>query len=385
MTYLRAGSPLIAALLAAMIWSGRAQTTHDNLGGTSWQLVEFQGSDDTTLLPSDRTKYTIAFDIDGTVSVQIDCNRGRGTWKSEAPNQLEFGPLALTRAMCPSSPLNDRMPRDWEHVRSYVLKDGHLFLALMVDAGIYEFEPVAQENPAATARLKGTATYRERIVLPPGAVFEATLEDVSKADAPSNVVARTRIQQPGTPPIAFEIPYDPSRIDPNHTYGVRGRIVVDGKLFFTTDLHYPAFSAGQSNEVALLLRRVGASTPSPSSGGGTATLENTYWKLMRLGDTTVTVSPKQREPYLILNSEGKRIGGSGGCNSLTGGYQLSGANLTFGQMVSTMMACLEGMDTEKAFLTALAEVKTWKITGQQLDLFDSGGRSVAQFEARYMK
>ena len=37
----------------------------------------------------------------------------------------------------------------------------------------------------ASAQVKGTATYRERIALPPEAVFEATLEDVSKADAES--------------------------------------------------------------------------------------------------------------------------------------------------------------------------------------------------------
>ena len=33
--------------------------------------------------------------------------------------------------------------------------------------------------------IKGTATYRERIAMPPNAVFEATLEDVSLADAPA--------------------------------------------------------------------------------------------------------------------------------------------------------------------------------------------------------
>ena len=33
--------------------------------------------------------------------------------------------------------------------------------------------------------IEGTATYRERMALPPGAVFEATLEDVSRADAPA--------------------------------------------------------------------------------------------------------------------------------------------------------------------------------------------------------
>jgi heat shock protein HslJ len=76
------------------------------------------------------------------MSARIDCNRGRGTWKSFGPNQLEFGPLALTRAMCPPESLHDRIVKDWGFVRSYVIKDGHLFLSLMADGGIYEFEPI---------------------------------------------------------------------------------------------------------------------------------------------------------------------------------------------------------------------------------------------------
>jgi hypothetical protein len=32
-------------------------------------------------------------------------------------------------------------------------------------------------------RYEGTAAYRERMALPPSAAFEATLEDVSRADA----------------------------------------------------------------------------------------------------------------------------------------------------------------------------------------------------------
>lgn len=30
----------------------------------------------------------------------------------------------------------------WGNIRSYVLKGGHLFLSLMADGSIYEFEPV---------------------------------------------------------------------------------------------------------------------------------------------------------------------------------------------------------------------------------------------------
>ena len=137
-------APLLAALWFVLC-GGHAQaapkTAAAHLGGTSWQLVKFEGGDDTILRPDRGAQYTIAFGTDGRVSVRIDCNRGIGTWKSPGPSQLEFGPLALTRAMCPPAPLNDRIPRDWQYVRSYVIKDGHLFLALMIDAGIYEFEP----------------------------------------------------------------------------------------------------------------------------------------------------------------------------------------------------------------------------------------------------
>lgn len=120
-----------------------------SLVSTSWQLVKFQGGDDQTLIPDDKAKYTIAFNANGSVNVRIDCNRGRGTWKSPEPNQLQFSPLALTRAKCPPGSLHDRIVKHWGMVRSYVIKDGHLFLSLMADGGIYEFEPMNKLQPVA--------------------------------------------------------------------------------------------------------------------------------------------------------------------------------------------------------------------------------------------
>ncbi|HEU4341870.1 MAG TPA: META domain-containing protein [Candidatus Binatia bacterium] len=145
-------SPLVAGLLLVFACSARESMPPHNvaadLGGTSWQLVKFQGSDDKTLTPDDRAKYTIAFGTDGRVSARIDCNRGVGTWKSEGANQLEFGRLALTRAMCPPGSLHDLIVKHWEFVRSYVIKEGHLFLSLMADGGIYEFEPIGGSKAA---------------------------------------------------------------------------------------------------------------------------------------------------------------------------------------------------------------------------------------------
>ncbi|HXU87333.1 MAG TPA: META domain-containing protein [Methylomirabilota bacterium] len=125
--------------------SGRSSVSSSReLAGTSWQLVTFQGGDDTRLTPDDRAKYTIQFAAAGRFFTRVDCNRGQGTWKSSGLNQIEFGPLALTRAQCPPGSLHDQIVKQWGNIRSYVIRDGHLFLALIADGGIYEFEPMPQ-------------------------------------------------------------------------------------------------------------------------------------------------------------------------------------------------------------------------------------------------
>lgn len=139
------GIPLPAVLLAAGWMAACASATSNagggsELAGTSWQLVRFQGNDDTALTPDDGSKYTIAFGAEGRVAARIDCNRGTGTWTSTGPSLVRFGPLALTRAMCPPGSLHDRIVRDWEYFRTYLLQDAHLFLDLMADGGTYEFE-----------------------------------------------------------------------------------------------------------------------------------------------------------------------------------------------------------------------------------------------------
>jgi para-nitrobenzyl esterase len=130
-----------AVALAAVIACGSACAQYaGTLDGTSWQLVRFQGGDDTALAPDDGSKYTLTFNTDGSVSARIDCNRGRGTWKSVRPGEVELGPLALTRAMCPPGSLHDRLVKQLPYVRSYVIKGDSLYLALMADGGVYEFE-----------------------------------------------------------------------------------------------------------------------------------------------------------------------------------------------------------------------------------------------------
>jgi para-nitrobenzyl esterase len=111
------------------------------LQGSSWRLVQLDFSDGTQRAAIERSRYTIGFGTGGVLNVRFDCNRGRGSWTSAGPGQLQFGELALTRALCPTGSLYDDLVRQWPQVRSYQIRDGRLFLILMADGGSIEFEP----------------------------------------------------------------------------------------------------------------------------------------------------------------------------------------------------------------------------------------------------
>ena len=130
-------------VLAACAGSSMApKGAADPLAGTRWQLDSIDYMDDTTFSPDDSAKYTLEFDAAGMVGLQADCNRLRGGYTYTAPSGLEFGALMSTRAACPPGSLYNRMVKDMPFVRSFVIKDGRLHLALMADGGIYNYSPM---------------------------------------------------------------------------------------------------------------------------------------------------------------------------------------------------------------------------------------------------
>ena len=123
------------------------EATSGALGGTRWRLVRFQSMDDATgeIEPDDPSVYTMTLNEDGSVSMQLNCNRATGTWRFEPASDglsgtFTFGPLATTRALCPPPSMDERIARDAEWVRGFLLKNGQLHLSLMADAGIYSWE-----------------------------------------------------------------------------------------------------------------------------------------------------------------------------------------------------------------------------------------------------
>lgn len=332
-------------------------------------------------------------------------------------------------------------------------------------------------SPAAVtaAVLEGTATYRERIALPVGAVFEASIQDVAIADAPARLLAQTRFEPQGQVPIRFRIEYDPAKLDPRARYALSARITVDGTLRWITDRHYPAFVDGRPQAEPLLLRAVdpagdaephrvlrgeyfymadaatftdcltGRRMPVAMQGesialerayvaaGGSqrgsmlATIEarieqrppmegeglqptvvverfvsldpaarcgagadavplaGTYWKAVELRSVRVPPaggeSGPPRQAHLRLDAAEGRVGGTGGCNMMGGRYATKGDAIEFNEVISTMMACIHGMEGDRHLTEALQAARRWVVTGRQLELVDSTGKSVARFEA----
>lgn len=122
---------------------------------------------------------------------------------------------------------------------------------------------------AQSASVTGTITYRERMALPPGSTVEVTLEDVSRADAPAEVIARLRESTPGQPPIPFQLSFDPNRINARNRYAVRARIFDGARLLFTSTTTTLVLTQGRGTTANLVLQRAAASqepemsTPDP--------------------------------------------------------------------------------------------------------------------------
>jgi heat shock protein HslJ len=153
--------------LLCFVFSVTSISSAAELGGTTWRLVKISSMDDRVDTPDDRSKYTLEFQADGRAAMKADCNRGTGPWTSASANQLSFGPIAATRAMCPPGSLSDKYLAQFEWVRSYVIEHGHLFLATMADGSIVEFEP--------TGEITATVLGEELHILDSSALQEAIL------------------------------------------------------------------------------------------------------------------------------------------------------------------------------------------------------------------
>lgn len=224
--------------------------------------------------------------------------------------------------------------------------------------------------------LSGSASYPAKMTLPVDAVFEVQLQDVSLADAPAKVIARSTQISPGKSPLAFSLRFDNKPLNPKHSYALHARVSVDGKLVLITDTRYTVKADGSDAAQNLELVKVSEADVKATP------LQDSYWRLVQLNGEQVISAKLPNEPHLLLSSAGRRASGSTGCNRILAGYALVGSGIHFTGLGSSRMACPDGgAAIEQTFLDALLKTKRWKLEANQLSLLDAQRKLLMVFRA----
>ncbi|MBW4542814.1 MAG: YbaY family lipoprotein [Myxacorys chilensis ATA2-1-KO14] len=108
-----------------------------------------------------------------------------------------------------------------------------------------------------TSSVSGTVSYLQRIALPPNAVVEVQLQDVSRADAPAVTISEQTIPLNGRQvPIPFSLSYDSATIRPTNTYTIAARILIDGKARWRNTSAYRVITQGKPTSVDVIVNQI---------------------------------------------------------------------------------------------------------------------------------
>ncbi len=140
-------------------------------------------------------------------------------------------------------------------------------------------------------------------------------------------------------------------------------------------------AGGASSVTLAVILSLGLAACAMPTGPATWPAEGTYWRLATLQGQAVPAPSGPREAHLVLQRSSGRAAGLGGCNRFTASYELQGASLRFKQAAATRMACMDGMDTEQAFMKALDATTAWRIEGDRLLLIGVDQAVLAAFQS----
>ncbi len=148
-------------------------------------------------------------------------------------------------------------------------------------------------NGVAGGTLTGNVFYLERIALSPEAIITVELQDVSAGT--TNVIATRDINAEGRQvPIPFELPYDPTAIDPAGTYLLSARISENGQTVFSSPTGVPVLTNGAPTSNVELMVSQAAVSPMVNVIRGTVTTPRPGDAL----DPAAVLQIELREPML---------------------------------------------------------------------------------------
>jgi putative lipoprotein len=129
-------------------------------------------------------------------------------------------------------------------------------LALGLLAGCNKAPPAPPPAPQVAHSVSGTIMLREPRALGDNARVELKVIDVSQ---PATPLAAITVEHANRPPIAFNMPIDPSAVDQLRTYAVDA-VLIDGERRYLPVLQYPVLTKKSPAQVQIIL----APEPTPA-------------------------------------------------------------------------------------------------------------------------
>lgn len=158
---------------------------------------------------------------------------------------------------------------------------------------------------------------------------------------------------------------------------------VDGKLRFVNRSALSFGSGIRLKQTACVatMESTGVSSTTPLQvEQGSEALYKYQWQLKEVKGILIAEAKRPQFTLLLMPGQPGRVSGRGGCNRISGSFDLSGSDgIKFGAIASTEMACPD-MEQEDLFLKSLAEINQWKIVNNELHLLQDG-KGIVIFQA----
>lgn len=133
--------------------------------------------------------------------------------------------------------------------------------------------------------------------------------------------------------------------------------------------------------VLLLMAAAALVHAQPGVSSGQRVLAGTEWTLVSLGPAGSEADVVAGTTVTAKFGEDGRVGGSTGCNTYGGTYEVRGETISIGRLVSTRRACLDqnANEQERRFLAALEGANRFRLGSNRLTIFSDRGRTVLNF------
>jgi putative lipoprotein len=219
---------------------------------------------------------------------------------------------------------------------------------------------------AQAGTVTGTVTYLDRMALPPGAVLDVQLLDVSRMDVAAIQLSQMR-HAIDRVPFPFALGYDDALIEDRLVYAIQARILLGDQVLYRSTQGYPVLTGGVGDRVDITVDRMPATAPDTLLPGD--------WSVTEIGGRPLVTD---RLPTIRFEGDGS-FSADSTCNRYAGRADFADGALSFpGAMAGTRMACPDPWATlERELVAALGAVTGYVATENgTMALIDAAGMAV---------